>query len=297
MSATCWIVFHSDLTSGLTAIGNFSISYADDFISCATNAVTLQRGLNFIENWCQSWEISLAANKCFLAEYGPGPHADVTLSGVPVARLDGNYFKSLGVVLDLEQTFSPHAKAIIAKAKSVSATILRCFHSKDIHLLFAAFQTYVIPHLEYASCVWNSISPRDSDAIESVLIDFTRRIFRRARMSTLNYAERLKFLDTISLRARREATDLSFAHAVISGEHFCPVIQPAPLPPRASSRLAPRAIHNPHASRQAQRMPHNRVSKAYNALPARMRTMRLDTFRSASRHYCSFPKDSRRDIF
>ena len=57
----------------------------------------------------------------------------------------------LDVSVDREMKFSLHIASICRKAHKRANSIIRCFHSKNIHSLVAAYKVYVRPILEYSS--------------------------------------------------------------------------------------------------------------------------------------------------
>ena len=63
---------------------------------------------------------------------------------------------------------------IYVKAHRKANLILRCFESRNISSLTAAFKTYVRPVLEYCSVVWNPFLIKDIDQLEKVQRRFTK---------------------------------------------------------------------------------------------------------------------------
>ena len=74
----------------------------------------------------------------------------------------------LGVTVDTRLKFSTHVSNICVKAHRKDNLILRCFESRNISSLTAAFKTYVRPVLEYCSVVWNPFLIKDIDKLEKV---------------------------------------------------------------------------------------------------------------------------------
>ena len=143
--------------------------------------------------------------------------------------------------MDPALSFTRHINGVIAKAGGIARRILRNFHTKCVHTLFAAFAAYSRPHLEFASIVWNSCPRKSSDRIESVQRMFTRRIFQRAGLKCMKYETRLSYLDAQSLTSRRESADAIFCHSVLKGLHHCPSLRAQTQAERSSSRLPSRA--------------------------------------------------------
>ena len=76
--------------------------------------------------------------------------------------------------------------------------------------------------MEYASPVWNSIGTHDSDVLEKVQKQCTRKIFARCHLKSKQYGKRLERLNLEPLWKRRSLIDLTFAHKVYWGHHKCP---------------------------------------------------------------------------
>ena len=70
------------------------------------------------------------------------------------------------------------------------------------------------PHLEYASPVWNPHTASDTQKLESVQ-RFATKVC--SKNWTMNYNERLTFLDIPTLEKRRKIFDLCFLHNIING--------------------------------------------------------------------------------
>jgi hypothetical protein len=128
---------------------------------------------------------------------------NITLSNV-------KEFKDLGVVIDDSFKFTSHVNNVVAKASARACLIHKCFVSRDVHTLTCTYQTYVIPLLEYASCVWSPVYTTSIRLIESVQRKFTKRLH-------LNYSSPLTNLKMESLELRRLHSDLIFTYKILFG--------------------------------------------------------------------------------
>ena len=280
LSATLWTVYINDLLVGLSRFVEVGC-YADDVRCHSESADDLQRAALFLEKWCSDWQLSLSPAKCVYAVFGKEPPQPPLLSGTPVPLLAAAAHRDLGILIDTNLSFAPHVSSIVAKAKGISARILRSFHSSNPHVLFAAFTVYVRPHLEYASVAWNCIPRSLADKIESVQKDFSWRCMRRAGLKRIPYSERLKFLGSESLASRRKAYDATFCHAILRGKHSCPVISAEPRAATHPARFAPRASATP----SARKAPRSRLARLYNSLPFGARSLSLSCFKPTVRDY------------
>lgn len=124
-----------------------------------------------------------------------------------------SHFKDLGVTVDPLLCFEMHINEICAKANQRSALILKCFNSRDPHLLMKAFTVFVRPLLEYASSVWCPYKATFINKIESVQRRFSKRLHGISKMP---YTERLQFLKVETLETRRLKADLTLYYKIIN---------------------------------------------------------------------------------
>lgn len=85
------------------------------------------------------------------------------------------------------------------------------------------YETYVLPHLEYCSQVWNPTAKKLIIQLERVQRTFTRLNNSRLNKGTLlrnlpTYEERLRALGFRSLLYRRVVADLTFCFKMLRGE-------------------------------------------------------------------------------
>ena len=107
-----------------------------------------------------------------------------------------------------------HIFEIVAKAHQRANIILRCFMSNDKRLLLRAFFVYVRPIPEYCSVVWSPCTKKDTDYIEKVQRQFTKRL---PGLKSMSYTDRPKFLGLTRLELRRLHLDLIFCYKIVFG--------------------------------------------------------------------------------
>jgi hypothetical protein len=83
-----------------------------------------------------------------------------------------------------------------------------------VPVLLRAFNTYVRPALEYASCIWSPYRKSAIEQVESVQRKFTKRLPGYAHSS---YDERLIKLGLQSLEVRRLRQDLINTYKILFG--------------------------------------------------------------------------------
>jgi len=91
---------------------------------------------------------------------------DYAIDGVTLPNVRET--RDLGVMVDSKLCFSAHLAQISAKAHQRAGLIIRCFKSRDPHILFRAFTVYVRPILEYCSPIWSPVYKSDIVKLEKV---------------------------------------------------------------------------------------------------------------------------------
>ena len=103
--------------------------------------------------------------------------------------------------IDSELNWDFHRNKICKKAKQLSAWILNTFYTRDKNFMITLFISLVRPILEYGCEIWCPYKLKDILAIEQIQRNFTSRI---TSIKDLNYYERMKELNVMSLQRRRE---------------------------------------------------------------------------------------------
>jgi hypothetical protein len=219
LGPTLFLLYINDVSNIFQNLSVTCKLYADDIklYSCyTTNSQSvhdLSEAIERLTAWSHTWQLSLAANKCFLftvknSKIYPSDHiymlADSCLSHVDSIR-------DLGVTVDSSLKFDKHVSLITRKALVRSCLILKCFRSRDRSLLVKAFCTYVRPLLEYCCSVWSPHHRYLIDKLEGVQRFFTKRLEGLAHEP---YHIRLFLLNLESLEYRRLFQDLILCYKV-----------------------------------------------------------------------------------
>jgi len=194
------------------------ILFADDVklysvVKTSNDYINLQIGLDRIVDWSQRNQLPISIKKCSVIVFG---NAQIT---TPYS-IGGQYInfvqevKDLGVTIDPSLKFNMHIDRIVAKARSRSYLIRKCFVSCNPQLLLRAFIVYARPLLEYASSVWSPGYNYAIDKIESVQRRFTKYL---PGFEDVDYPTRLARLNLPSLERRRLEADLILTYKIIFG--------------------------------------------------------------------------------
>ncbi len=88
------------------------------------------------------------------------------------------------------------------------------FRYFDLNLCKKLYPTFIRPHLEFASSVWNTLSKKEINKIEGVQKKATGMI---QELKGMEYGERLKKLGYTNLEMRRKRGDLIQLYKIVNG--------------------------------------------------------------------------------
>jgi hypothetical protein len=123
--------------------------------------------------------------------------------------------RDLGIEVTDNLEPSRHIHDITKKALRICNLIFRILKTKDVKIYTKAFITLVRPILEYAVVVWCPQHSKDINLVENGLRSYTRRLYKRCRLPTDTYRNRLRYLELQSLEERRVVQDLIFIYKLL----------------------------------------------------------------------------------
>ena len=178
------------------------------------NNELLQKDLDELQRWADTWKMSFNVNKCKIMHlgYDNGKH-EYNLNGTILSETIEE--KDLGVLIDNKLRFSSHIKSIVAKANRMIGLIKISFESVDKEMFLTLYKTLVRPLLEYCVHAWSPHYMSDITLLENV----QRRATKMVReLSQLSYEDRLKELELPSLKDRRTRGDMILTYRLLHGE-------------------------------------------------------------------------------
>ena len=152
-----FLIFINDIDSSVSS----SISkFADDTklyrkVSDEHDALLLQKDLDRLFSWSQTWQMSFNADKCKVLYFGPKNFSyDYKMNGSVLSEV--TFEKDLGVVITGDLKPSRQCAASAARANRVLGLIKRNFRnfSKDNDIVMNLYKQLVRPHLDYAPQAW-----------------------------------------------------------------------------------------------------------------------------------------------
>ena len=115
--------------------------------------------------------------------------------------------RDLGLFINSSLTWDDHINKLCSGGKRLCGWILNVFYSRESDILLVLFNSLVRSKMEYCCQIWDPSKIVQIDALEQVQRYFTSK-FRN--LKDLNYWERLKKLNILSLQRRREKLTLCF---------------------------------------------------------------------------------------
>ena len=196
-----FVIYINDLPDG---VKNIFKMYADDSKVIAESGQGLQEDIGRIKEWCNKWSMKLNSQKCKIMYFGkgnPGRTYYIDGEGERVILEGTEEEKDLGVIISNNGKNNRQAEKAISKANSQLGRMRRTFKFFNIKLFKIIYPTFIRPHLEFASPVWNSISKGNIKKLENIQRRATKMVIE---LSNLGYEERLEKLGLTTLRQERK---------------------------------------------------------------------------------------------
>jgi len=174
----------------------------------------LQKGLNTLYQWSQTWLMEFNMDKCVCIHVGKNNinyeyHLGTTKLNNSVKE------KELGVIIDNSLNFSDQCAATVKKANRMLGVLRRKVKYKSKEVVVRLYKALVRPVLEYCVQLWNPIYKGDINALEGV----QRRALKMVNgFYRLSYTDRLIKTGLPSLSKRRVRGDLIQMYKIATGQ-------------------------------------------------------------------------------
>lgn len=164
----------------------------------------IQRDIDSLFSWTRENGMEFNENKCAVVHMGRrNEQVNYKMGGNNLSSSESE--KDLGVLVQGNLKFDQHIRKVAQTCHGIISQVNRSFKIKDVGVMMSIYSTYVLPHLDFASPVWNPANKQDIDILERVQRRFTRLI---PELQGMSYEERLTLLELPSLEERRTMTDL-----------------------------------------------------------------------------------------
>ena len=215
------------------AVSHYKIKcFADDSrffksIQTSRDAELLQDDLNEVIVWARQNNMSLNSNKFELLQYHSSSRNFNALIELPFVLSENCYLADeltilpssqvtdLGVTMQNEFNFKIHISGIVTKTRNKVSWILYVFKSRSESTIMTSFKSLVRPILEYSCILWN---PSRITEIPVALLEGVQRTVTSIKIdisADMNYYERLKELNLMSLQRRRERYVLIYLFKIL----------------------------------------------------------------------------------
>ena len=139
------------------------LKHADDikiyrriwYTNASTDINSLQEDLVSLSNWSKTWLLNFNLSKCAMLHFGKNnPHHQYLLDNEPISCKQ--WEKDLGIYICDDLNFSLQVSNMVKKAEKVMCVLKKYIVSRDKEVFLTLSKQLVRPHLEYATCVWNT---------------------------------------------------------------------------------------------------------------------------------------------
>jgi len=192
--------------------------FADDTkaantILCDDDVADLQKCLDDLVTWADTWGMQFNVTKCKVMHVGRlNPHAEYTMSGIKLATTEAE--RDIGVKVHKSLRPSLQCKEAAGRANVVLGQISRAFHFRDKNTFVKLYKQYVRPHLEFSVPAWSPWTQGDKETLEKI----QRRAVRMVSgLKGTSYEDKLTELNLLSLEDRRLLYDMVQTFKIIRG--------------------------------------------------------------------------------
>ena len=261
--------------------------------SAELDYLNFQKDIDTVTNWTNTWLMKLHTGKCKVIHFGKkNPHREYFIHDDLNLRKrlsNTSHERDLGVIVSSDLKPTLHCNKAAATANRLLGLMKNTFTSRDPLLWKLIYTTYIRPHLEFASSVWNPFLQKDINTLEKVQRRATRIPYN---LKNLDYESRCKFLGLTSLHDRRTRGDLIQQFKIIHGFdklnwHIIPQVSNN----RRTDRTKLVRELNPN-SRPRYNFFNNRIVGPWNSLPHHIVNARsINSFKAKiDDHLLSYPK-------
>ena len=218
LSPDFYIILSNSL---LSLLSSRSVAHIDDFkfivdVRSHTRE-DVQYEIDKVVDWSEAHLMPLSTEKCAVLHCGlKQPNYAYVLGDQALKIVDS--FVDLGVTRTCDSDYSSQCSAMAAKAAKAAYVIRKTFQTRNLYLLWPAFQCYVIPIIMYASPSWSPSLAKNAEIIKHVQRRFTKCLCGKRNLS---YKERLNTLNALILKNRRILADMVLTNKCLHDRLNC----------------------------------------------------------------------------
>ncbi len=216
-----FLLYINDIGDNLTP-GTKIRLFADDCllyreINSAEDQRILQKDLDSMIKWSNTWQMSFNPKKCFVVNVTNKKsirEANYSINSAALANVKHHPY--LGVELDQQLSWRDHISSVTAKANKTLGFLRRNLSKCAEKVKERAYLTLVRPQLEYASACWDPAKKTQVAELEMVqrrAVRFVRCIHDRGETSISAVRDDLGWP---TLETRRKIKRLSIFHKAVN---------------------------------------------------------------------------------
>ena len=215
-----FICYINEVVSAISGSSQINL-FADDmvlyrFIKSSADYLQLQQDIDSVTSCIRSKHLDFNTSKCrqmFISRkrvHSVAPPS-LTIDGTPLIEV--TEYKYLGVTITSDMTWSPHITNVCNKSRKLIGLLYRRFYqNSSSHTLLKLYKSFIRPHLEYSSVVWNPHLKGEIEALEKVQ-KFALRVCTKSWDS--HYKDLLSRASLTSLQTRRVQASLCHLYKII----------------------------------------------------------------------------------
>ena len=198
------------------------IYYAHRDINHARNAI--QHDLHNLEKWMDSNKRTINIKKTqymiISIHLRKFENINLQIKNLPLTRTKA--YKYLGVKIYQHLKFSHHIKTISGTVKNKIQTLIRISHYMPKGTILMLYKALIIPHFDYASCIWGSANDSDLRKLQDIQTNTLIRIVKRKDL-TESALHNLVKMQTLEDQRNKQFILLIFNIYVLG--HECYLVQ------------------------------------------------------------------------
>ena len=144
----------------------------DDLKISSPNPIYLQKALDIVNNWSNSWQLRIHPTKSEHISFSrPSTNTSITntFSIQNCLIQETQTVRDLGIYLANDLNWSVQTANVYTKSITKMYSILRSFKTTNLKPYITIYKTYIRSIIEYNSTIWNPDLKSDIRKIESIL--------------------------------------------------------------------------------------------------------------------------------
>ena len=159
---------HKQLSSKIRLFADDALVYKE--IGSVADAKALQADINILTEWASTWQMLFNAKKCYVMRIHRGRSSclyNYTMCNTPLEDMEHHPY--LGVEISNNLSWTHHITNVKIKANKCLNMVRQNFtHGTTPEVRETIYKSFMRPHLEYASSVWDPYTKKDINCLEAV---------------------------------------------------------------------------------------------------------------------------------